>query len=461
MNILFFILFHPLFGTYYLLTINLSVQEKYLIVIGGPTASGKTALAIQLAQHFFTEILSADSRQCYREMAIGTAKPSEEELATAKHHGIDNLSIHDTYSVGDFERDALAILDSIFEKNQYAIMVGGTGLYIKAVCEGLDVFPDTPLSIRTEFEALLEMRGIEYLQKMLQEVDNDYFMQVDINNPNRLIRALSVWKASGKPYSHFLSGNKNQRTFTPIYICVDLPRATLYERINKRVDIMMAHGQLEEAQHLLPYKNLNALQTVGYAELFDYFEGKMTLPEAIDKIKQHTRNYAKRQVTWFKKDSHWRYFALGNITGITDYITTFCKMGNSNWIDQAISFWQEKGIKLNTGLSKNEIAEFEKLLNYSFPQEFIELYQKVNGFEDFGWNNEMFSLWSLDRVLKEYQESNVENYIGFSDYLINSHQLGFLKEDNRIYKNYDFSNPIADNFKEVIALINSNSVLIY
>jgi tRNA dimethylallyltransferase len=298
----------------------LSIQKKYLIVIGGPTASGKTALAIQLAQHFSTEILSADSRQCYREMTIGTAKPTIEELARAKHHGIDNLSIHDTYSVGDFERDALTILERIFEKKQYAIMVGGTGLYIKAVCEGLDVFPDTPLSIRTEFEELLDKHGIEYLQKMLQEVDIDYFKQVDIHNPNRLIRALSVWKASGKPYSHYLSGNKIQRTFTPIYICVDLPRATLYEYINKRVDMMIAHGLLEEAQQLLPYKHLNALQTVGYAELFDYFEGKMSLPEAIDKTKQHTRNYAKRQVTWFKKDSHWQYFVPKDITEIINYI---------------------------------------------------------------------------------------------------------------------------------------------
>jgi tRNA dimethylallyltransferase len=301
----------------------LSIEKKYLIVIGGPTASGKTALAIQLAQHFSTEILSADSRQCYREMTIGTAKPSIEELAMAKHHGIDNLSIHDTYSVGDFERDALTILKRIFEKNEYAIMVGGTGLYIKAVCEGLDVFPDTPLSIRTEFEALLDTHGIEYLQKLLQQVDNEYFTQVDIHNPNRLIRALSVWKASGKPYSHYLSGNKTQRAFTPIYICVDLPRATLYERINNRVEMMMAHGQLEEAQRLFPYKYLNALQTVGYAELFDYFEGKMTIPEAIDKIKQHTRNYAKRQVTWFKKDSHWQYFAPEDFISIVDYITTF------------------------------------------------------------------------------------------------------------------------------------------
>jgi tRNA dimethylallyltransferase len=297
-------------------------KKKHLIVIGGPTASGKTALAIRLAQHFSTEIVSADSRQFYREMTIGTAKPTPEELAIVKHYFINNLSIHDNYSVGDFEQDTVTILDSIFEKNKYAIIVGGTGLYLKAVCEGLDVFPITPLSIRSEFEALFEEKGIEYLQKMLQAVDCEYFMQVDIQNPNRLIRALSVWKTSGKPYSSFLTGNKTERGFTPIYICADMPRLQLYERINKRVDKMMAGGQLEEAQKLFPFKNLNALQTVGYAELFDYFEGKMTLLEAVDKIKQHTRNYAKRQVTWFRKDAHWQYFAPENISDILNYINS-------------------------------------------------------------------------------------------------------------------------------------------
>jgi tRNA dimethylallyltransferase len=283
----------------------MSVKKK-LIVIGGPTASGKTDFAIALAQHFGTEILSADSRQFYKEMSIGTAKPQLSDLQKAKHHFIGNLSIHNPYSVGDFERDALGVLNTIFEKNDYAIMVGGTGLYIRAVCEGLDEFPDTPLSIRQEFEHIFEQQGIEPLQKLLQEVDNEYFKQVDIQNPMRIIRALSVWKASGKPFSSFRSGEKAERDFTPIYMALDLPREVLYDRINRRVDTMMAEGLLEEAKALYPFKHLNALQTVGYTELFAHFDGQMSLEEAVDKIKQHTRNYAKRQTTWFRKNDFWQ-----------------------------------------------------------------------------------------------------------------------------------------------------------
>ena len=279
----------------------MSIKKK-LIVIGGPTASGKTALAIHLAQQHNTEIVSADSRQFYKEMSIGTAKPTHKELAQAKHHFIGNLSIHDAYSVGDYERDALFILNKIFEKNDTAIMVGGTGLYIRAVCEGLDTFPDVPLSIKQEFEAIFENEGIEPLQKLLQEVDPHYFNEVDVQNPMRLMRALSVWKASRQPFSSFRSSTKAVRDFEPIYQTIQLPRPILYDRINRRVDAMITEGLLEEAKALHPFKHLNALQTVGYSELFDYFDNKMSLEEAIDKIKQHTRNYAKRQVTWFKKN---------------------------------------------------------------------------------------------------------------------------------------------------------------
>ncbi len=285
----------------------MSVKKK-LIIIGGPTASGKTDCAIQLAQHFGTEILSADSRQFYKEMSIGTAKPQLSDLAKVKHHFIGNLSIKDAYSVGNFERDALAVLETIFEKNDTAIMVGGTGLYIRAVCEGLNVFPDVPLSIRDEFEEIFKNQGIEPLQKLLQAVDYAYFTKADIQNPMRLIRALSVWKVSGKPFSSFLSGDKIERNFTPIYIALDLPRAVLYDRINRRVDAMMAEGLLEEAKTLYPFRDLNALQTVGYTELFAHFDGDMTLDEAVDKIKQHTRNYAKRQMTWFRKNDFWQRF---------------------------------------------------------------------------------------------------------------------------------------------------------
>ena len=303
------------------------LKKKYLIVVGGATASGKTALAIRLARHFETEILSADSRQFYREMSIGTAKPSMAELALVKHHFINNLSIETDYSVGEFEDEALIVLKKIFEKKNVAIMVGGTGLYIRAVCEGLDDFPEVPLSIRAHFEHIFEIEGIEALQNMLQEVDYQYFTQVDIHNATRLIRALSVWKASGKPFSSFRKGVKTMRDFEPIYICLDVPRDVLYDRINKRVDAMIDEGLVLEAENLIFYKEKNALQTVGYSELFDHFEGKMTLTEAVDKIKQHSRNYAKRQMTWFRKDPHWERFAPQTFEDIVDFLHK--KMSNN------------------------------------------------------------------------------------------------------------------------------------
>jgi tRNA dimethylallyltransferase len=296
------------------------LKKKYLIVIGGATASGKTALAIQLAQHFGTEILSADSRQFYREMSIGTAKPTAAELALVKHHFINNLSIEDDYSVGEFEEQALVVLDNIFQEKNVAIMVGGTGLYIRAVCEGLDDFPEVPLSIRAHFEDIFEKEGILTLQEMLQAVDNEYFTQVDIHNAPRLIRALSVWKVSGKPFSSFRKGGKTERNFEPIYLNLDVPRDVLYTRINKRVDSMITEGLISEAQNLIAFKAKNALMTVGYSELFEHFEGRMTLAEAIDKIKQHTRNYAKRQMTWFRKDSHWERFSPNNFDDIIVFL---------------------------------------------------------------------------------------------------------------------------------------------
>jgi tRNA dimethylallyltransferase len=296
------------------------LKKKYLIVIGGATASGKTALAIQLAQHFGTDILSADSRQFYREMSIGTAKPKATELDLVKHHFINNLSIQDDYSVGEYEEQALAVLDKTFQEKDVAIMVGGTGLYIRAVCEGLDDFPQVPLSIRAYFEEIFEKEGIQSLQKILQEVDNEYFTQVDIHNASRLIRALSVWKVSGQPFSSFRKGGKAQRDFEPIYLNLDVPRDVLYARINKRVDAMITEGLVSEAKNLILFKEKNALMTVGYSELFEHFDGLMTLAEAIDKIKQHTRNYAKRQMTWFRKDPHWERFSPENFDVILDFL---------------------------------------------------------------------------------------------------------------------------------------------
>ena len=300
-------------------------EKKYLIIIGGPTASGKTALAIQLAQYFKTEILSADSRQFFREMSIGTAKPTPEELSQAPHHFINNLSIHDDYSVGDYEKEALTLLDTLFQTKNTAIMVGGTGLYIRAVCDGLDEFPDVALSIRENWEHIFETQGIEILQNKLQEVDFEYFKEVDIFNSKRLIRALSVWSASGQPFSSFRKGGKEKRHFEPIYITLDLPREVHYDRINRRVDMMVADGLIDEVKSLWPFKHLNALQTVGYTELFDHFEHKMSLEEAIDKIKQHSRNYAKRQMTWFRKDPHWQRFLPNNFDEIVEYIKEMLK----------------------------------------------------------------------------------------------------------------------------------------
>jgi tRNA dimethylallyltransferase len=297
-------------------------SKKYLVVIGGATASGKTALAIEVAKHFKTSILSADSRQFYREMSIGTARPTATELATAPHYFVGNLSIKDFYSVGDFERDALVILDKIFEENQIAVMVGGTGLFLRAVCEGLDAFPEIPLSMRQYFEDMYENEGIEPLQKLLQTVDSEYFATVDQQNPMRLTRALAVWKTSGQPYSSFRTQSKKMRNFEPIYIATDVERSILYDRINRRVDAMIAEGLVEEARDLLPFRTLNALQTVGYQELFDYFDRKTTVEEAIDKIKQHSRNYAKRQTTWFRKEAHWTRFEPSNTEGVINFIET-------------------------------------------------------------------------------------------------------------------------------------------
>jgi tRNA dimethylallyltransferase len=295
-------------------------SKKHLIVIGGATASGKTRLAIAVARHFKTEIVSADSRQFYREMSIGTAKPTAEELAAAPHHFVGNLSIHDYYSVGDFERDALVVLNQIFEKNDVAVMVGGTGLFIRAVCEGLDEFPETPLSIRQHFEEMYEKEGLEPLQKLLQTVDPEYFALVDQQNPMRLTRALAVWQSSGKPFSSFRTQSKKTRDFEPIYIATDLPRPDLYDRINKRVDIMMRDGLEAEARGLFPFRHLNALQTVGYQELFDFFDCKITVEEAVGKIKQHSRNYAKRQTTWFRKEAHWMRFEPSDTEGSLKFI---------------------------------------------------------------------------------------------------------------------------------------------
>ncbi|WP_235292402.1 tRNA (adenosine(37)-N6)-dimethylallyltransferase MiaA [Portibacter lacus] len=279
------------------------MKEKHLLVITGPTAVGKTALTIQLATEYQLEIVSCDSRQFYKEMNIGTAKPSVNELQLAPHHFINTLSISEDYSAGDFERDGLALLDKLFEKSDTVILTGGSGLYIKALCEGFDEFPDVPSVI---FEKINQY-PLEKLQAELSLKDPTYFQKVDIENKQRLVRALSVFESSGKPFSHFLGKRSRARNFTPTYVILNRNREELYERINLRVDQMIEQGLEAEAKELFPFRSYNSLQTVGYQEFFDYFDGKIERDEAIELIKRNSRRYAKRQLTWFRKipDAIW------------------------------------------------------------------------------------------------------------------------------------------------------------
>ncbi|WGH76491.1 tRNA (adenosine(37)-N6)-dimethylallyltransferase MiaA [Tenacibaculum tangerinum] len=277
-------------------------MKNTLITIVGATAIGKTALSIKLAQHFKCDIISCDSRQFYKEMTIGTAVPDAEELASAPHHFIQNRSIFEEYSVGQFEKDALKTLDKLFTKNPIQIMVGGSGLYVDAVLKGLDEFPEVDSQIRSNLTEELENKGIEYLQNQLKELDIEAYNTIAIDNPHRLIRALEVCIGSGKTYSSFKNKPKTPRNFQTIKIGLKADRPLMYNRINRRVDIMIENGLLEEAKKLHPHKNLNALQTVGYRELFDYFEGNFTKDFAIEEIKKNSRRFAKRQGTWFRKD---------------------------------------------------------------------------------------------------------------------------------------------------------------
>lgn len=290
------------------------MEKNYLITIIGPTAIGKTSLSIALAQHFNCDIISCDSRQFFKEMKIGTAVPSEEELVSATHHFIQNKSIFDNYSVGDFEKEALAKLDELFLKNNVQIMVGGSGLYVDAVLKGFDDFPDIDEKVRVKINADFEQFGIDYLQQKLAALDTDYFQKIStenpqtLQNPQRMKRFVEVCLGTGKPYSSFIGQKKNQRNFTPIIIGLEAEREMMYNRINQRVDIMMNEGLLKEVENLFPNKNLNALQTVGYRELFDFFEGKTSLEFAIEQIKMNTRRFAKRQITWFKRTENVLWF---------------------------------------------------------------------------------------------------------------------------------------------------------
>ncbi len=287
--------------------------RKELLVIGGATATGKTAMAIRLARQLDAEILSADSRQFYREMSIGTAKPSAEELAAAPHHFINSLSVADDYSVGDFERDALNLLTQIFAKKDRAILVGGSGLYLRAVCEGIDRFPDVPPAVREQVNEGYAHGGLLWLQAQVAALDPVQFAAMDQQNPARLRRTLEVCLATGQPYSAFLRHEKKLRFFQPVYLLLEYPRDVLYARIEARVDAMIEAGLEDEAHSLLPWRERPALRTVGYEEWFDCFDGKCSREATIDKIKQHTRNYAKRQATWFRKYGEWRTIGQGEM----------------------------------------------------------------------------------------------------------------------------------------------------
>lgn len=292
-------------------------MTKHLIAVVGPTAIGKTALSIKIADHFQTEIISADSRQFYKEMRIGTAVPEPEELLAAKHHCIQHISIEDMYSVGHFEREALQLLDGLFEKHQQVVMVGGSGMYVDAIINGLDVFPDVLPGTREQLQTLFESDGIEALQRLLKIKDPVYYEQVDLSNQQRVMRALEVCLSAKAPFSSFRNQPKAKRPFDIIKIGLQTDRSIMYDRINKRVDLMIQGGLVEEARNLLSRKHTNALQTVGYRELFEYFEGKVTLEQAIENIKTNTRRFAKRQLTWYRKDEHIVWF---------DYQTEFAEI---------------------------------------------------------------------------------------------------------------------------------------
>lgn len=293
-----------------------------MIVLVGPTAVGKTDMSIKLAKYFDTEIISADSRQFYREMNVGTAKPSLSERGTIPHHFIDSHSIHDIYSAGDFEREALATLKNIFKEKNVAVVVGGSGLFVKALCEGLDDLPQPKEGIREYWNCKYQNEGIKVLQKHLASIDPEYYEEVELENPQRLIRAIEVFETSGKPFSYYRKNKTLNREFKVIPIGLNMDRQELYDRINKRVDKMLEDGLLDEAKGLLANKQLPALITVGYSEIFDYYEGKISKEVAIERIKQNTRRYAKRQITWFKKMPDITWFYPNDEQGIISHINS-------------------------------------------------------------------------------------------------------------------------------------------
>lgn len=292
---------------------------KYLVVVVGPTAVGKTALSIKLAKYFETEVLSADSRQFYKEMEIGTAKPTAEEMKGVPHHFVNSRSIHQPYDVGQFEMEALACLDEIFKSHDVAIMAGGSGLFVDAVCRGFDELPKPGPEVRTAVIQLYQRSGIEALQEELRETDPEYYAKVDRQNPQRLMRALEVCRFTGRKFSEMRKGAKAERPFEIIKVGLNTDREVLYQRIDQRMDLMIEAGLFEEAEHLEPFKGLNALQTVGYSEIFGFLGGEYDREEAVRLLKRNSRRYAKRQLTWFKRDEKTRWFAPDDSAGAIRY----------------------------------------------------------------------------------------------------------------------------------------------
>lgn len=296
-------------------------DNKYLIVIAGPTAVGKTDLCINLAKNFNSEIISSDSRQFFKETILGTAKPSDLQLSEVPHHFINTLSIHDNYDVKLFEKDVLSLIDTIFQKHNVIIITGGSGLYIDAVCNGFDDMPLIDSDVRQKIIAEYEVKGLVFLQEEVKRFDPEYFAVVDQNNPQRLMRALEVCRATGKPFSSFRNKKKVDRPFEIIKIGLERERAELYRRIDSRMDLMIQEGLFDEAESLFPYKDLNALQTVGYSEIFGFLEGKYDREEAIRLLKRNSRRYAKRQLTWFKRDPEMNWFHPDQLDDVISYIS--------------------------------------------------------------------------------------------------------------------------------------------
>jgi len=286
----------------------LNIDKKYLIVLVGPTASGKTKLGIDIANLYDAEILSADSRQFYKELKVGTAKPNKVELSKAKHHFINNLSIHDNYSVGKYKTEVDSVLMNYFKKKNCAVLVGGSGLFIDVVCNGIDDIPKVPNELRNKVREYYKINGLNYIQNLLKQYDKKHYNVIDLSNPQRILRALEVCIYTKKPFSSFLIKKQQKNNFHLIKIGLNPPREMLYENINSRVDLMIKNGLIDEALNLVDFRNLNSLQTVGYNELFDCFDNKISEKEAIDLIKRNTKKYAKKQMTWFKRDNDIKWF---------------------------------------------------------------------------------------------------------------------------------------------------------